>query len=148
MFLDAALEYDSVLFRSLTLDRETDLKKAFNMALDQNNSLAQISFHGQEAFGIEARQGFVISNDGPDISLKSGEVIIISGGAQGISPHLAFALAPFNPKLVLLGRSELDPSVDYEKLQMLGVTSEEAIRRWVAAQRTDLTRRSVRSRGR
>ncbi len=140
MFLDAALEYDSVLFRSLTLERGTDLKKALKRALDQENRLLQMSFHGQEAFGIEARQGFVISNGGPDISLKSGEVIIISGGAQGITPYLAFALAPFNPRLVLLGRSELDSSVDYERLQMAGVTSEEAVRHWVAAQHTDLSK--------
>ncbi len=138
MFLDAALEYDSVLFRSLTLDRETDLRIAFPWALDQNNSLAQIIFHSQQAFGIEARQGLVSSQDAPDISLKSGDVIIISGGGQGISPHLAFALAPFNPRLVLLGRSELDASVDYDKLQKAGLTSEEAVRRWVAREKTDL----------
>ncbi len=139
MFLDAALEYDSVLFRSLTLDRETDLKNALNRALDQGNGLMQMRFHGQEAFGIEARQGFVVSNGGPDINLKSGEVIIISGGAQGISPYLALALAPFNPRLVLLGRSELDASVDWEKLQLTEVNSEEAVRRWVTAQHPDLS---------
>jgi acyl transferase domain-containing protein/NAD(P)H-dependent flavin oxidoreductase YrpB (nitropropane dioxygenase family)/NAD(P)-dependent dehydrogenase (short-subunit alcohol dehydrogenase family)/acyl carrier protein/3-hydroxymyristoyl/3-hydroxydecanoyl-(acyl carrier protein) dehydratase len=115
MFLDAALEYDSVLFRSLTLDRETDLKIALTRTLDQTNSLAQLVYHGPQAFALEARHGSVLSSYLPDLSLKSGDVIVISGGGQGISPHLGFALAPFNPRLVLLGRSALDSSDDIKQ---------------------------------
>ena len=137
MFLDAALEYESVLFRSLTVDRETVFKNAFNNALDQNNKLVQMILQGQEVFGIEARQRPVISNGGPELSLKSGDVIIISGGGQGISSHLAFALSPFSPRLILLGRSNLDSAVDYERMSKAKINSEEAVRRWLAEQKSD-----------
>ncbi len=33
----------------------------------------------------------------------------MSGGATGISAHLAGSLAPFKPRLVFLGRTALDP---------------------------------------
>jgi malonyl CoA-acyl carrier protein transacylase len=138
MLLDVALEYDSVLCRSLTLAQETDLTGALARALDQGNSLMHLIFHGQEAFGIEARPGFVVSNGGPDVSLASGEVILISGGAQGISPHLAFALAPFNPRLVLLGRSKLDESLVDREFQKTGPVSADRLRDWITTQYPDL----------
>ena len=55
MFLDAALEYDSVLFRSVALDGDTDLETGLKQALSLDHSLAEIRFHGQEAFTVEGR---------------------------------------------------------------------------------------------
>ena len=116
MFLDAALEYDSVLFRSVALDRDTDLEAGLKQALSLDHSLAEIRFHGQEAFTVEGHVQPLPLTDPPDFALNPGDVVVISGGGKGITPHLAYALAPLKPRLVLLGRSELDPEVDYDSL--------------------------------
>jgi NAD(P)-dependent dehydrogenase (short-subunit alcohol dehydrogenase family)/acyl carrier protein len=116
MFLDAALEYDSVLFRSVALDRDTDLETGLKHALTLDHSLAEIRFHGQEAFSVQGHVQPLPLTDPPDFALNPGDVVVISGGGKGITPHLAYALAPLKPRLVLLGRSEFDPGVDYDSL--------------------------------
>ncbi|HZK12948.1 MAG TPA: SDR family NAD(P)-dependent oxidoreductase, partial [Desulfobaccales bacterium] len=116
MFLDAALEYDSVLFRSVALDGDTDLEAGLKQALSLDHSLAEIRFHGQEAFTVEGHVQPLSLTDPPDFALNPGDVVVISGGGKGITPHLAYALAPNQPRLVLLGSSEFDPEVDYDSL--------------------------------
>jgi malonyl CoA-acyl carrier protein transacylase len=116
MFLDAALEYDSVLFRSVALDSDTDLEVGLKQALSLDHSLAEIRFHGQEAFTVEGHVQPLSLMDPPDLTLNPGDVVVISGGGKGITPHLAYALAPLKPRLVLLGSSEFDPEVDYDSL--------------------------------
>ncbi len=116
MFLDAALEYDSVLFRSVALDGDTDLETGLKHALSLDHSLAEIRFHGQEAFTVEGQVQPLSLIDPPDLALNPGEVVVISGGGKGITPHLAYALAPLKPRLILLGSSEFDPEVDYDSL--------------------------------
>jgi NAD(P)-dependent dehydrogenase (short-subunit alcohol dehydrogenase family) len=120
MFLDAALEYDSVLFRRVALDDDTDLKTGLKQALSLGHSLSEVQFHGQEAFTVEGRVQPLSLTDLPDFTLNPGEVIVISGGGKGITPHLAYALASLKPRLVLLGSSELDPEVDYDNLTAAG----------------------------
>jgi NAD(P)-dependent dehydrogenase (short-subunit alcohol dehydrogenase family) len=116
MFLDAALEYDSVLFRSVALDSDTDLSAGLKQALSLDHSLAEIRFHGQEAFTVEGHVQPLSVLDPPDFRLNPGDVVVISGGGKGITPHLAYALAPNQPRLILLGSSELDPEADYDSL--------------------------------
>ena len=116
MFLDAALEYDSVLFRSVALDSDTDLETGLQQALSLDHSLAEIRFHGQEAFTVEGHVQPLSLTDPPDFALNPGDVVVVSGGGKGITPHLAYALAPLKPRLVLLGSSEFDPGVDYDSL--------------------------------
>jgi acyl transferase domain-containing protein/NAD(P)H-dependent flavin oxidoreductase YrpB (nitropropane dioxygenase family)/NAD(P)-dependent dehydrogenase (short-subunit alcohol dehydrogenase family)/acyl carrier protein/3-hydroxymyristoyl/3-hydroxydecanoyl-(acyl carrier protein) dehydratase len=116
MLLAAALEYPSVLFRTVALDTDTDLPAALDMALDTSQSLLQVFFHGQQAFTSAAKVRPIPLNREPTLRLNPGDVVVISGGGRGITSHLAIALAPFRPNLVLLGRSELDPEVDYEAL--------------------------------
>ncbi|HLD46887.1 MAG TPA: SDR family NAD(P)-dependent oxidoreductase, partial [Desulfobaccales bacterium] len=120
MFLDAALEYDSVLFRSVALDGDTDLKAGLKQALSLDHSLAEIRFHGQEPFTVEGHVQPLSLADPPDFALNPGDVIVISGGGKGITPHLAYSLAPLQPRLVLLGSSEFDPELDYDSLIAAG----------------------------
>ena len=116
MFLDAALEYDSVLFRSVALDDGTDLEAGLKQALSLDHGLAEIRFHGQEAFTVEGHVQPLSLVDPPDFALNPGDVVVVSGGGKGITPHLAYALAPNQPRLVLLGSSEFDPEGDYDSL--------------------------------
>ncbi len=86
MFLDAALEYDSVLFRSVALDGDTDLEAGLKQALSLDHSLVEIRFHGQEAFTVEGHVQPLSLIDAPDFTLNPGEVVVISGRRQGHHP--------------------------------------------------------------
>ena len=49
---------------------------------------------------------------------------MISGGARGVTYRIARALAPFKPRVVLLGRTELDPAAAYGTLRNAGGPAE------------------------
>ena len=143
MFLDAALEYDSVLFRSVALDGDTDLETGLKHALSLSHSLAEIRFHGQEAFTNEGYEQPLSLIDPPDFALNPGEVVVISGGGKGITPHLAYALAAQKPRLVLLGSSALDPAVDYDSPVAPGVAAQLASGREITRTLKELARQGL-----
>jgi acyl transferase domain-containing protein/NAD(P)H-dependent flavin oxidoreductase YrpB (nitropropane dioxygenase family)/NAD(P)-dependent dehydrogenase (short-subunit alcohol dehydrogenase family)/acyl carrier protein len=116
MFLSAALEYPSVLFRCVALDGNTELSVAVEQALDSISAPVRIGYRDQEPFTHAARVHPIPLKSEAGLRLDPGDVVVISGGGRGITARLALALTPFRPNLVLLGRNELDPEVDYEAL--------------------------------
>ena len=120
MFLAAAQEYPSVLFRSVSLDTSTDLQSALDHALDTGNPIIQWIYHGQEAFSIKASHAPLAMTDRSGLELGAEDVVVISGGAKGVTWHIARALAPFKPRMVLLGRTALDPAASYGALRSGG----------------------------
>ncbi len=56
-----------------------------------------------------------VFGDSSSLNLSPGDVVVMSGGATGISAHLARSLVPFTPRLVFLGRTTLDPGTDPAK---------------------------------
>jgi acyl transferase domain-containing protein/NAD(P)H-dependent flavin oxidoreductase YrpB (nitropropane dioxygenase family)/NAD(P)-dependent dehydrogenase (short-subunit alcohol dehydrogenase family)/acyl carrier protein len=129
MFLAAALEYPSMLFRSMALDTGTDLKSALDFALDTGNPIIQLIYRDQKIFSIKASNE-PLSLTKPGLELGAGDVIVISGGAKGVTYRIAKALAPFKVRVVLLGRTELDPAAAYSALGNLSGPAEKGIRRF------------------
>lgn len=123
MFLAAAQEYSSMLFRSVSLDTRTDVETALNVALDTGNPLIQLIYRDQEIFTIKATDAPLPLAGEHKLELGAGDVVVISGGAKGVTNRIARALAPFKPRVVLLGRTELDPDAAYGTLQNLGETA-------------------------
>ncbi|MFC1884078.1 SDR family NAD(P)-dependent oxidoreductase [Thermodesulfobacteriota bacterium] len=111
MLLAAAQEYASVLFRGVSLDADTNIKDAMDKSLSAGTGVTQLIFNGQDPFTLEARVHSAPIDGKPELELGAGDVVILSGGGKGITSHLARALGPFNPHLVLLGRSEPDPLI-------------------------------------
>lgn len=137
MFLAAAQEYPEFLFRSVSLDRDTDPKAALSQALDANQSLIQIIYQGSQALTRKAVVEGAPFGAEPALSLNPGDVVVISGGARGVTPYLARALAPYGPRLALLGRTKLDPKVDYDAL-VRSAGDEAALRRYVKKGQPDI----------
>ena len=131
MFLAAAQEYSSVLFRSVTLDAETDIKDAIDKSLDRGEDAVQMLYHGRRPFTLQIMNQPIQISDEPPLTISPGHVVVVSGGGRGITAHLALALAPFEPRLVLLGSSELDPGTDYKGLLSSGAPEEEVVRRLI-----------------
>jgi acyl transferase domain-containing protein/NAD(P)H-dependent flavin oxidoreductase YrpB (nitropropane dioxygenase family)/NAD(P)-dependent dehydrogenase (short-subunit alcohol dehydrogenase family)/acyl carrier protein len=138
MFLAAAHEYPDFLFRSVSLDQDTEAKIALPQALDTSQSLMQIIYQGSHALTQKAVASPAVFHTEPSLSLNPGDVVVISGGGRGVTPYLARALAPFSPRVALLGRTKLDPAVDYDALVRSG-GDEAAMRRFLKKQQSDLT---------
>jgi malonyl CoA-acyl carrier protein transacylase len=129
LFLSAAQEHPAVQFRTLEIDRDADLPLALRAALDKGygavelihregkfftsqGHLAPAVFGGRPS--LKLIPGDIVAIFGgaarPSLKLDPGDVVVMSGGATGISAHLARGLVPFAPRLVFLGRTQVDSS--------------------------------------
>src|SRR4030067_1039630 len=114
LFLSAAQEHPSVQFRTLEIDRDTDLRVALRGALDRGCTVVEIIHRDGRVFTSEGHLAPSVFGDSSSLNLSPGDVVIMSGGATGISAHLARCLVPFTPRLVFLGRTPLDPGINFD----------------------------------
>jgi malonyl CoA-acyl carrier protein transacylase len=115
LFLSAAQEHPAVQFRTLEIDRDTDLRVALRAALDRGYTVVELIHREGRVFTSQGHLTPSVFRDLPSLNLSPGDVVVMSGGATGISAHLARSLAPFSPRLVFLGRTSLDSGVDLAK---------------------------------
>jgi malonyl CoA-acyl carrier protein transacylase len=109
LFLSAAQEHPSVQFRTLEIDRDTDLRVALRGALDRGCTVVETIHRDEKVLTSEGRFAPSVYRDSSRLELSAGDVVVMSGGATGISAHLARCLVPFKPRLVFLGRTLLAP---------------------------------------
>ena len=112
LFLSAAQEYPSVQFRTVEIEQDTDLRVALRGALDRGCTVVEIVHRDGRVFSSEGQLAPAVFVDPPSMKLSPGDVVVMSGGATGISAHLARSLMPFMPRLVFLGRTSLDSGID------------------------------------
>jgi malonyl CoA-acyl carrier protein transacylase len=105
LFLSAAQEHPSVQFRTLEIERDTDLRVAVRNALDRGYPVVETMHRDGKVFTSEGHVAPSVFGDSPGLNLSTGDVVVMSGGATGIGAHLARCLVPFGPRLVLLGRT-------------------------------------------
>jgi acyl transferase domain-containing protein len=129
MYLAAAHEYPSMLLRSVALESRTDVQNALDFALDRGNPIIELSYHDQKPFTIKATNAPLSLTHPPEIVLGAGDVVVISGGAKGVTYRIAQALAPFKTRIVLLGRTELDPAAAYDILRNAGGAGGKTVKR-------------------
>jgi malonyl CoA-acyl carrier protein transacylase len=115
LFLSAAQEYPAVQFRTLEISRDTDLRIALCDALDRGHTMVEMAHRDGRVFTSEGRVAPSVFMDPSTPDLSPGDVVVMSGGATGISAHLARSLVPFKPRLVFLGRTSLDPGMNNVK---------------------------------
>lgn len=122
MFLSAGLEFGSVQFRTAVLDAETDLRVALRGALDRSRKPVETIYREGKVFTSEGKAVAAVFRDSAALELTSEDVVVFSGGGYGITSFLAGSLAPYGCRMVLLGRTVLDPEIDFRSL--LAVESE------------------------
>ena len=111
LFLSAAQEYPAVQWRTLEIGRDTELRAALGDALNRGYPMVEMAHRDGRVFTSEGRVAPAVFRDLLSLDLSPGDVVVMSGGATGISAHLARSLAPFKPRLVFLGRTPLDPGM-------------------------------------
>jgi len=108
LFLSAAQEYPSVQFRTVEIGRDTDLHGALRAALDRGCPIVETIHRDGRVLTLEGQAIPSVFGDSSGLQLGPGDVVVMSGGATGISARLAASLVPFRPRLVFLGRTALD----------------------------------------
>ena len=116
LFLSAGLEYGSVQFRTLRLDKDTDLGYAIRCALDTSRPTIENIYRRGEAFSSAGHVNPSLFRNEPHLDMGPGDVVVLAGGGRGITSHLARAFIPFGNRVVLIGRTAFDPGIDYEAL--------------------------------
>jgi malonyl CoA-acyl carrier protein transacylase len=124
LFLSAAQEHPSVQFRTLEIGRDTDLRAALHGALDRGCTVVEIIHRDGRVFTSEGHLAPSVFGDSSSLNLSPGDVVVMSGGATGISAHLARSLVPFTPRLVFLGRTPLDSGIHPAKPHLEHSSSE------------------------
>ncbi len=123
LFLSAAQEYPRVQFRTLEIGPDTDIRSALCDALDRGYPMVEMAHRDGSVFTSQGHVAPLLFRDRSMLDLSPGDVVVISGGATGISAHLARSLVPFKPRLVLLGRT-LHPGLNTEKAPSTNPPSE------------------------
>ena len=143
MFLSAALEFSSVQFRTVRVDDQTDLRDAIRGALDRNRKPIELIYHEGEAFTVEGQSTPASFQDATSLQVHPGDVVVFSGGGYGITPYIARSMVPLGCKIVLLGRTVLDDSLDYQALSDLSAGGDAALERLVTQRMPRLAGRQL-----
>lgn len=139
MFLTASLEFSSIQFRTVGLDSETDLRVALRGALDRSRKPIETIFRRGEVFTGEGRPSPVVFSESTALELTPDDVVVFSGGGYGITSHLARSLVPYGCKMVLLGRTVLDPAIDFSSLLSVESGLEETVEKTVVAAKPEIS---------
>jgi NAD(P)-dependent dehydrogenase (short-subunit alcohol dehydrogenase family) len=145
MFLSLGHEFSSIQFRVIGVGSSTDLGAAIEHGLDRGQKVIE-TFHRQERLyttvGIPERLS--VTDEGT-FSPRPEDVVLLSGGARGITYHLARKLADFGCKLVFLGTTPIDPSIDYKKLLNEGISTPEVLADEIRRRKPGLSEESIRT---
>lgn len=103
-------------FRTLRLDAATDLRDAIRGALDRSQKIIETQLSNGEVLAMEGMPSPSIFRESTNLQLGPEDVVVFSGGCAGITPFLARSLVPFGCRLVFLGRTVLDPAINFRQL--------------------------------
>jgi malonyl CoA-acyl carrier protein transacylase len=127
MFLSLVHEFSSVQFRTVRLSPGADLSRALESALDRGSRIVELIAADTGLYTRKGEAAPAYVTDEPQLRLSREDVILFTGGASGITSHLAGGLAPFGCRMVFLGRTTIDPNIDYVKLGSMTDISDRAI---------------------
>ncbi len=108
MLLAGAQEYPAVLFRSGAVHAEAPFETVFMTAFDPGIALVQMIFREGKPYSLQSVVDPLPLRETVSPPLAAGDVVLVTGGGRGVTYHLARALAPFRPRLAILGRTKLD----------------------------------------
>ncbi|MCU0242199.1 MAG: SDR family NAD(P)-dependent oxidoreductase [Vicinamibacteria bacterium] len=129
LFLSAALEVSAVVFRHVRVEAGANLESALPAIFDPQTRDVAITVGADGLRAASAQLAPLPPGENRQVDIAPGDVIVISGGARGITAHVARALAPFRPRFILVGRTPLDASLDLARLPRRGAASHEEVAR-------------------
>ncbi len=125
----AGLEWPEVNCKAIDLNSEAEIgPEAADFIVEEMFRVgpAEVGLSGDRRFCLEVQE-VPFASSGAEPVLRRGDVVVVTGGARGITAAAALQLARrHQPKLVLLGRSPL-PEAEPEWLT--GITGEAEIKK-------------------
>jgi acyl transferase domain-containing protein/NAD(P)-dependent dehydrogenase (short-subunit alcohol dehydrogenase family)/acyl carrier protein len=138
----AAHEWPEVRARAIDLDERIDAEQAADMVENEMFAAGPIEV-GISASGrltLDREVKALAFSDGL-VPFQPGDVVVVSGGARGVTAEVAIALARhFRPTLVLLGRSPL-PEAEPDWLAALA--DEQAVKRELSRRNSGASPRAI-----
>ena len=125
IFLCSAIEYDRVLFRVVRLEEGAALQNAVRIALNTSIKKVQLTCREGRVFTAEGRISPSPFRNTGGLNIGPEDVVICSGGGAGIMPFLLRSFIPFGCRLVLLGRTRVEPISKDQAHLSLGPTANE-----------------------
>jgi malonyl CoA-acyl carrier protein transacylase len=139
MFLSAAQEFGSVQFRTVRLNDKSELRDAIRASLDRSQKVIETVYLDGKHVALKGVSSPSVFEESERLELGPEDVVVFSGGGYGITSFLARSLVPFGCKLVFLGRTVLEPDIDFRGLLSEPDTMEQSIGKLVAARNPGLT---------
>jgi malonyl CoA-acyl carrier protein transacylase len=143
LILSAALEQPDLLCRTVRLDRETDLARALSQALDPRQPVIETRYRQGQLLTGEGRVAPGAVTAEPTLTLNREDVVVFSGGGYGITPYLVKSLAPFKPRVVILGRTAVDLAPELVKLLLEEEPAEKALRWQLMQQQPEISQEEL-----
>jgi acyl transferase domain-containing protein/NAD(P)H-dependent flavin oxidoreductase YrpB (nitropropane dioxygenase family)/NAD(P)-dependent dehydrogenase (short-subunit alcohol dehydrogenase family)/acyl carrier protein len=109
LLFTAAKECKGLCLRSVTIQHDINIPGLLPITFNLSNPLVDLHIIDQELYTYKASRDPLSVTEHPTLTLSNDDIIVISGGGRGITSHLARSLAPFGCRLILLGRTALDP---------------------------------------
>lgn len=116
--LTCGREFESVRFKTVVLNNDTDLETVINYAIGTRNGPAITSWRNREALEPLWAESKALFQASPRALIEPGATIVLSGGARGITPYLAKSLGPFGVRFELIGTTK---PYNEQELLALGV---------------------------
>ncbi len=117
-FLSAAHEASSVLFRTVRVNGEADIRDVIRAALDRSQKYIETIFEGGQVpatLTLAGNAAPILFNGEHYLKLGEDDVILFSGGCSGVMPYLARGLVPYGCKAAFVGRTSLAPYPNHEE---------------------------------
>ncbi len=132
MFLSLAHEFPSVQFRTVRMDDKTEAGAAMRNALNRNCTVLDMICADGNVFTRQGRVVPLTFEDNRKPEIGPDDVVVMSGGGYGISPFIARSLSDLGCRIVFLGRTKIDPQIDFRGLLAQEDLSREDVARSVA----------------
>ncbi|AGF78524.1 polyketide synthase family protein [Desulfocapsa sulfexigens DSM 10523] len=111
LLFTAAKEFKGLCLRRLAFRGKVDIPELLRTALNLSNPLIDLLIEDHQLYTYKAARHTLSGAEEPALTLAKDDVIVISGGGRGVTSYLARSLAPFGCRLILLGRTSLEPSL-------------------------------------
>jgi NAD(P)-dependent dehydrogenase (short-subunit alcohol dehydrogenase family)/acyl carrier protein len=111
-FLSTAHESSSVLFRTVRVNGEADIRDIIRGTLDRSQKYTETTFEGGQVpatLTLAGNAAPILFSEEHHLKLGEDDVILFSGGCSGVMPYLAQGLVPYRCKAAFVGRTPLAP---------------------------------------
>jgi acyl transferase domain-containing protein/NAD(P)H-dependent flavin oxidoreductase YrpB (nitropropane dioxygenase family)/NAD(P)-dependent dehydrogenase (short-subunit alcohol dehydrogenase family) len=121
-----AIECPGVVCKAIGVDQNRKASEIAGSIISEmaaGNQEVEIGFEGHRRFVLRPKR-VPLSMTDHGTTLDSSSVILITGGARGITAEVACALAKHKPTLILVGRSPVPPAEESELTVQLSTPAE------------------------